>query len=151
MLKCTIPFNVLRHLQDICSSWSPMQNCRLTKWMRLEGSSAPCNWVSSGDHVLQPHLSRAGCPGPHPVRYLHWWRLHILSGQPVLVFDHPHKKKSVFLCSNGISCVLTCAQCLLHCQWALRRNVWLPLPYSPSAPRLPPQQVFIHMEIQWKH
>lgn len=63
----------------------------------------------------------------------------------------PSQEKSVFLCSNGISCVLTCAQCLLHCQWALRRNACLPLPYIPPVPHLPPQQAFIHTEIQWKH
>ena len=51
------------------------------------------------------------------------------------VFDHSHKKNNVFLCSDGISSVLACAQWLLHCQQALRSNGWLPLPYClPSFP-----------------
>ena len=36
---------------------------------------------------------------------LQGWRLHNLSGQPVLMLSHSHSKKSVSLCSGGTFCV----------------------------------------------
>lgn len=149
MLKCTITFDVLRHLWYIHRSWSPMWNCRLMKWMGLNGpqplvTGSPLETTSSNltfsEQVAQGH-------GQSGFEYLRWLWLHSLPQQPVPVFDHSHKKK-VFSCVQKKFC-LTCAQCPLQCQRTLQRNVLLPLPYSPL--HLPPQQVFINMEIQGKH
>jgi len=41
--------------------------------------------------------------------YLQGWRLHMLSGQPAPVFDHPYIKKKHHLHLNIISCISTCA------------------------------------------
>lgn len=94
---------------------------------------------SSQDHVVQP-LLKQGQPrqvAQDHVRSgferLQGQRLHNLSGQHVPVFYHPHREKSVFLCSNGISCVSVCACCFSFCLWALLRRVWLSTQSSVAA------------------
>lgn len=64
---------------------------------------------------------RASCPGCVQPGFdgLHTWRLHILPGQPVPVFEHPHSKNH--LCSAEISCVALCSTHLLASQWTQLR------------------------------
>lgn len=120
MLKCTIPFNVLRHLQDICSSWGAVWNCRLTKWMRLEGSSAHFNWLSFGGHLIQPHLFRAGYPEQGPVSIS-------TKGDSTA----PQEWVPVFSCVHMEFCAFKLVPSASFTVSGHCRNVWLPLSYSP--------------------
>lgn len=55
--------------------------------------------------------------------YLQGWRLHDFSGLSVPMFNHPHKKKkkkSVSLCSDGMSCVSICA----FASWPVSGHHW---------------------------
>ena len=69
---------------------------RITELLRLEGAS--------GDHPVPPRCSQQaqlqqvaqGC-SHLGFEYLQGWRLRSLSGQPVLLPDHPHHKKKLFL------------------------------------------------------
>ena len=58
--------------------------------------------------------------------YLQGWRLHDLSGQPGPLVEPPQGKKVVSCLAMGISCVLICARCLVHCQ------VWLTTLINPG-------------------
>lgn len=57
-------------------------------------------------------------------QYLQGWRLHILSEQSVPVFEHPHSKKSLYLCFSGISCAEDCSP------WPVTTSVCRPPPGS---------------------
>lgn len=88
------------------------QNRRIIESLRVEGTS----W----DHLQQPcSLCASSVSYSRLIRIVSGWvwespqeRLHNLSGQPVPVFNHPHGKKNVFLCSDGISCASVCAHVL---------------------------------------
>lgn len=66
----------------------------------------------------------------------HRLRVYSLSGHLVLVFDHPHSKKSGFLFSGVTSWFLIHAHYLLSSWWAQLRRIWL---------LLHSHQVFIHI------
>ena len=110
---------------------------RITESLRLEGAS--------GNRLVPPHCSRQaqlqqvtqGC-SHLGFEYLQGWRLRNLSGQTVLLPDHPHHKNQLFLCTHRISRTSLHACCLLPGHWADRSQ--------------PPHQVFIHTDgLCWTH
>ena len=64
----------------------------IADWLRLEGTSegdlVQHPWLEQGhlEQFAQDHVQKA-------FEYLQGWRLHNLSGQPMLVLGHPHSKK----------------------------------------------------------
>lgn len=68
-----------------------------TEGLRLEGPSRGhlAQLPSSKQDKLEQTMLGLAQVG---FEYLQRSRLLILSGQPVSVFDHPHSKRSVFLC-----------------------------------------------------
>ena len=98
-------------------------------------------WRSSSPNPpAQAGSARADCPGPCAVGSVLGFSKDEVSppplpAQPIPVFDHPHSKKTVFLCSDRISCALICVHCLMSCHWALLRRVCLVF--------IPSHQVFL--------
>lgn len=142
MLKCIVPFNVLRHLQDTCSSWSQWEISDSQNGWGWKGPQSlvpgpPLEDTLSNltfpEHVAQDYIQSG-------FEYLHQWLFHSFSGQPVPDLTTLTREKSVF-------------------RW---NSMWFnlsPVPLALSVSGflfltplcLPSQQVFIHMKVQKKH
>lgn len=131
---------LLHNLRDREEKKSIKVRDRLTEQPRLEGTPRGClvqPLVQSRVRWNRLLLTMCGLS----FEYLHEWRPHDLSGQPVPVVSHPHSKRVFFLCLNATSCISVCAQC----------PVSLVLALDVTEKSIPPSsflshQIFIHTD-----
>lgn len=87
---CTNPCPKFQKINIESLTISHQKGHRIIELLRLEGSSVV---------ILSKPLAQAGppmtsCPGLCTYSFCEYrgWRLHIISGQPVLLLSHPHSK-----------------------------------------------------------
>lgn len=117
----------------ISTSWAPWMMCfsssrhTVSLSLKLEGTFGDCPNPIVHLAPQQDQLEKVAqdC-ATSDFECIQRWTLHSFSRQAVPDCSHPDSKM-LLLCLSGISCVSACVHCLLSCNPAPLRRIWLPL------------------------
>lgn len=118
------------------SAWEPVENFCIMPLLLCKQETSP---ETKGENQVSQKAPSGGvssncsaqsrvrvCSEPRPVGFWIFLGNHTLLRQPVPVFDHHPHSESLFLYSySDFFCVLICASCLLFCNCAPSRKIWL--------------------------